>query len=173
MDGELDRFQAWVGRKQTRTDTATVFQPRALVATLDTGDPDPNEGDPLPPAWHWMYFVDLAPLSKVGPDGHAERGEFMPPVPLPRRMWAGSRFTFDTPLSIGDRITRVSEIAAVQPKSGATGRMVFVTVRHTVSGASGGHFVEEQDIVYREAAKPGEKGPQVKAAPTDATWTKP
>jgi 3-methylfumaryl-CoA hydratase len=172
MSTNLEHLRDWIGRKQTRTDVATSFQPRALVATLDTGDPEPKDGDPLPPAWHWMYFVDLAPAGKLGPDGHAERGEFLPPVPLPRRMWAGSRFRFSSPLRIGETIRRDSEIVSVQPKTGATGPMVFVVVRHTVSGAGGGSFVEEHDIVYREAAKPGDAGPQIKAAPTDATWSK-
>jgi 3-methylfumaryl-CoA hydratase len=88
-------------------------------------------------------------------------------------MWAGSRFAFDgEPLRIGDTIRRASKIKSVEPKTGSTGSMVFVTVEHTVSGARGPSFVEEHDIVYREAAKPGEKQREPKPAPTDATWTR-
>ena len=112
-------------------------------------------------------------LSKVGSDGHAERGDFLPPVPLPRRMWAGSRFAFTgPPLRIGQTIHRSSRIKSVEPKTGTTGAMVFVTVEHTVSGPDGVSFVEDHDIVYREAAKPGETQRDPKPAPTDATWSK-
>jgi 3-methylfumaryl-CoA hydratase len=169
----LEKLRDWVGRTQVVEDFAAPFPVRALTATFDEKDPDPTNGDPLPPLWHWLYFLDAAPQSKIGPDGHAERGDFLPPVPLPRRMWAGSRFAFDgEPLRVGDAIRRASKIKSVEPKSGSTGSMVFVTVEHTVSGARGASFVEEHDIVYREAARPGEKQREPKPAPTDATWSK-
>jgi 3-methylfumaryl-CoA hydratase len=169
----LDRLREWVGRSQTVEDFAAPFAPRALIATLDEQDPDPAMGDMLPPLWHWLYFLDAAPQSKIGPDGHAERGDFLPPVPLPRRMWAGSRFTFDgSPLRIGETISKVSTIRSVEPKTGSTGAMVFVTVSHRVYGKAGPAFTEEHDIVYREAAKPGEAQREPKPAPGDATWSK-
>ncbi len=175
-----DNMRDWIGRSQTVEDLIAPWPVRGLSATLDENDPEPKNGDPLPPLWHWIYFHDAAPESKLGPDGHAERGDFLPPIPLPRRMWAGSRFTFDgPPLRIGETASRKSEIKSVEPKSGSTGSMVFVTVRHTLSGARGAAFVEEQDIVYREAAKPpvalaihvvtapsaSRRAPTVKAAP--------
>ena len=86
----LDRLKDWIGRTQAMEDLAAPFPVRALAATFDEKDPDPRNGDPLPPLWHWLYFLDAAPQSKIGADGHAERGDFLPPVPLPRRMWAGS-----------------------------------------------------------------------------------
>ncbi|MBM3646396.1 MAG: acyl-CoA dehydrogenase [Alphaproteobacteria bacterium] len=169
----LETLRQWVGRSQTVEDLATSFPVRALIATLDEKDPDPKIGDPLPPLWHWLYFLEAAPLSKVGGDGHAERGDFLPPVPLPRRMWAGSRFAFiGPPLRIGETIQRASRIKSVEPKTGSTGAMVFVTVEHTVSGPSGVSFIEDHDIVYREAAKPGEAQRQPKPAPADATWSR-
>jgi 3-methylfumaryl-CoA hydratase len=169
----LEKLRDWVGRTQAVEDFAAPFPVRALTATFDEKDPDPQNGDPLPPLWHWLYFLDTAPQSRIGPDGHAERGDFLPPVPLPRRMWAGSRFAFDgEPLRVGETIRRASKIKSVEPKSGSTGSMVFVTVEHTVSGARGPSFVEEHDIVYREAAKPGEKQREPKPAPADATWSR-
>ena len=169
----LENLKDWLGKTRTMQDFAAPFPVLALSATLDEDDPEPRMGDPLPPLWHWLYFLDAARQSRISPDGHAERGDFMPPVPLPRRMWAGSRLVFDgEPLRLGETIERVSEIVAVEPKSGASGAMVFVTVRHTVSGPRGKSFSEEQDIVYREAAKPGEKQRDPKLAPTDATWSK-
>jgi 3-methylfumaryl-CoA hydratase len=127
----------------------------------------------LPPLAHWLYFLPQALQREIGADGHPKRGGFLPPVPLPRRMWAGSRFAFDgEPLRVGEAIRRASKIKSVEPKSGSTGSMVFVTVEHTVSGARGPSFVEEHDIVYREAAKPGEKQREPRPAPADATWSK-
>ncbi|MCA0305083.1 MAG: MaoC family dehydratase N-terminal domain-containing protein [Proteobacteria bacterium] len=169
----LEKLREWVGRTQVMEDFAAPFPVRALAATLDEPDPEPRRGDVVPPLWHWLYFLETAPQSKIGPDGHAERGDFLPPVPLPRRMWAGSRFAFDgAPLRVGQDIRRVSRIKSVEPKTGSTGSMVFVTVEHTVSGPDGPAFVEEHDIVYREAAKPDEKPRPPRPAPTDATWTR-
>jgi 3-methylfumaryl-CoA hydratase len=154
-------------------DLVAPFPVRALAATLDENDPDPKPGDPLPPLWHWLYFLEAAPLSKVGSDGHAERGDFLPPVPLPRRMWAGSRFVFEgEPLAVGDTVRRVSRIKSIEPKTGSTGAMVFVTVQHTVSGPRGVSLVEDHDIVYREGPKPDEKPRPPRPAPTDATWSR-
>ena len=169
----LENLRQWVGRTRTAEDFAAPFPVRALIATFDELDPDPRPGDPLPPLWHWLYFLETAPLSKVGPDGHAERGDFLPPITLPRRMWAGSRFVFNgPPLRIGETAARKSEIKSIEPKTGSSGAMVFVTVQHTLSGSGGTAFVEEHDIVYREAAKPGETARPPKPAPTDPTWSK-
>jgi 3-methylfumaryl-CoA hydratase len=169
----LEDFANWIGRSRTMEDLVTPFPIRALSATLDENDPDPKPGDALPPLWHWLFFLEAALQSKLGPDGHAERGDFLPPVPLPRRMWAGSRFRFEgDPLAVGDTARRTSRITSIEPKTGSTGAMLFVTVEHTLSGPQGLSLVEDHDIVYREAAKPGEKPRPPKPAPTDATWTR-
>ncbi len=139
----LDGLRDWIGRTQTTEDLAAPFPVRALIATLDENDPDPRTGDPLPPLWHWLYFLEVVRASKIGADGHPERGDFLPPVALPRRMWAGSRFAFDgEPLRIGETIRRVSTIKSVEPKTGSTGAMVFVTVEHAISGPRGLSLVE-------------------------------
>ena len=173
MAENLANLRQWIGRGETREDLAAPFPPRALIASFDTGDPEPRLGDALPPLWHWLYFLDTTAHSKLGPDGLPGRGDFMPPVNLPRRMWAGSRFTFhDAPLCLGDTLRRESAIAAVEGKSGSTGEMVFVTVRHRIFGAAGLAVEEDIDGVYREAAKPGEVQKAGRPAPTDATWSK-
>ena len=111
------------------------------------------------------------PLSAIAHDGHARRGDFLPPVPLPRRMWAGGRIEWRASLRVGDAATRTSEIVAVEPKRGRTGTLVFVTVRHTLSTARGACIVEEHDIVYREAPAPGAPAVAVGAdAPQAAAW---
>jgi len=165
---------AWVGRTETVHDTATATPYGALSATLDRPAERPAEGTSLPPLWHWLYFLPLYRQSDVGPDGHAKRGGFMPPVPLPRRMWAGSQFEFRSPLRVGDRLTRHSTLADVSEKSGRTGRLVFVKVRHEIhaNDAASPAIIEFQDIVYREAAQRGDVAPPPKAAPAEAAWTK-
>jgi 3-methylfumaryl-CoA hydratase len=169
----LDDMRAWIGRTQSVEDFVAPWPAKALIATLDENDRDPRMGDPLPPLWHWLYFLEVAPQSKIGSDGHGERGEFLPPIDLPRRMWAGSRFRFEgEPIRVGDTARRVSAIKSIEPKTGASGAMVFVTVEHTLSGPRGVAVVEEHDIVYREAARPGEAVREPKPAPTDATTVK-
>src|SRR5689334_15093187 len=165
-------WQQWVGRTESRIDVVTAAPVAALSATLDRDDPPPRAGDPLPPLWHWLYFLPLARQSEIGPDGHAKRGGFLPPVPLPRRMWAGSQFQFHEPPRVGDAVTRISTIHDVTEKSGRTGPLVFVKVRHEIrsNGATGVAITEFHDIVYREAAKAGDVTPPPQPAPASATW---
>ena len=166
-------FQQWVGRSETAVDLATPTPYAAMSATLDYPPERPPAGTPLPALWHWLYFLPLHRQSEIGPDGHARRGGFMPPVPLPRRMWAGSQLEFRDPLCVGDTLTRVSTIEKVTQKSGRTGTLVFVKVRHEISrGDAGGApaLVEFHDIVYRDAARPDDPVPAPQAAPAAATW---
>jgi len=165
-------LETWLGRSETSTDVITATPFAALSATLDRPVLRPPEGTPLPPLWHWLYFVPLYRQSEVGPDGHARRGEFLPPVPLPRRMWAGSEFEFRHPLRIGDEVTRVSTIDGISEKAGRSGPLVFVKVRHELrrSGASALAVAETHDIVYREAARPGAIAPPPAAAPCAPAW---
>ncbi len=155
MDG-AEQYRAWIGRKRTARDIAAAAPVARLSATLDRDDPAPQPGDPLPPAWHWLYFLETVPIKGLGPDGHAARGDFLPPVPLPRRMSAGGRFRFIAPIRIGDAIERNSEIVDIALKEGRSGPLAFCTVRHTIGNAAGACVVEEHDIVYREAPAPGE-----------------
>ena len=162
----------WVGKTETVDDTVTATPYAAMAATLDRACERPPLGTALPPLWHWLYFLPLYRQSEVGPDGHAKRGGFLPPVPLPRRMWAGSQFEFNAPLRVGDRVRRESTIAEVIEKSGRTGPLVFVKVRHDirVDDEPSPAIVEFHDIVYREAPKPGDVPPPPKASPADALW---
>jgi 3-methylfumaryl-CoA hydratase len=145
---ELDR---WVGRTETAEDVVGAAPLAMLAALLDRDDAAPAAGDGIPPLAHWLYFLPVHRQSAIGPDGHAARGEFLPPVPLPRRMWAGSRIEFVRRIAVGERIRRVSRIASVTAKEGRSGPLVFVTVRHEVSGPGGPAIVDEHDIVYRSA----------------------
>jgi len=162
----------WIGRAETVTDTVTSTPYAALSATFDRNVDRPNVGTVLPALWHWLYFLPLHKRSDIGPDGHAKRGGFLPPVALPRRMWAGSQFEFHGAIRVGDTITRTSTIHDVTEKTGRTGPLVFVKVRHEIrrAGEEVKALTEFHDIVYREAPKPGEATPAPVAAPAASAW---
>ncbi|EWY41010.1 acyl-CoA dehydrogenase [Skermanella stibiiresistens SB22] len=168
-------FSEWIGRSETMSDTVTAAPYAGLSATLDRPAGRPAEGTRLPALWHWLCFLPMERQSKIGPDGHPKRGGFLPPVPLPRRMWAGSQFEFHEPLRIGDAITRTSTIQDVTEKSGRTGTLVFVKVRHKISRGDTLAITEFHDIVYRDAPKPDDVAPPPKAAtspggPPSSAW---
>ena len=162
----------WIGRSETVTDTITPTPYAALSATFDRDAERPSAGTPLPALWHWLYFLPLHKRSDIGPDGHAKRGGFLPPVPLPRRMWAGSQFEFHAPIRVGDTIIRTSTIHDVTEKTGRTGPLVFVKVRHEIrrAGEEAKALTEFHDIVYREAPKAGDVAPAPVVAPTASAW---
>ena len=172
MPLDINHLRTWIDRTETLVDTATLVPSAALSATLDRDDPAPRPGDPLPPLWHWLYHLPLARQSQIGPDGHPKRGGFLPPVPLPRRMWAGGRLTFHQPILLGQTITRTSRIVDVTEKSGRSGSLCFVLVRHEIAGPDGLALTEEHDIVYRDPPAPGEAPPRAKPAPADAAWSR-
>ncbi len=165
-------LRAWVGRSETVHDTFGATPVMALNATLDHAAAPVPSGTPLPPLWHWLYFLPMFRQSEIGADGHAKRGGFLPPVPLPRRMWAGSQFEFRAPLRVGDAVARTSTIDDVTSKEGRSGKLVFVRVRHELrcNGAVEPALVEFHDIVYRGAKQPGDVEPPPQAAPGGASW---
>jgi 3-methylfumaryl-CoA hydratase len=169
-DADLRSLTSWVGRTSQGADQVTAAPARALAATLDHETAPFAQGTPLPPLWHWLYFLPVHRASELGDDGHARRGGFLPPVPLPRRMWAGSRFVFVAPLCVGDSVMRVSTIEAVQPKTGRHGPLVFVTVRHDLNRDDETLLTEWHDIVYRPATGPGDGPADTLAAPAEAQW---
>ncbi len=168
----FENLRDWVGKKEVRKDIVMPWPITALAVTVDDRQISVENGKPVPPGWHWIFFLEAKPASELGVDGHPKRGGFLPPVPLPRDMWAGGRIEFLRPLAIGEDITRESEILSVEPKSGRTGNLVFVTVHHIVRAGTDTAIIEEQDIVYREAARQGDPLPPAKPAPADAQWTR-
>ncbi|MDN7653649.1 MaoC family dehydratase N-terminal domain-containing protein [Burkholderia multivorans] len=175
MTGEQpESFDAWIGRREDSVDRITPAPIRLLRATLDDAEPSALP-DALPPLWHWLYFLPGERQSNIGTDGHARRGGFLPPVALPRRMWAGGRLQFLRPLAVDTPIQRRSTIANVQSKSGRSGQLVFVTVLHEIGDAQGVAIREEQDIVYRDAPPPAAAGtpaPAAQPAPTDEQYSR-
>ncbi len=169
---DIDHLQRWVGNTETLDDVATLAPLRALTATLDRDDPPTSAGDAMPPCWHWLYFLPAARQSAIGPDGHPQRGGFLPPVPLPRRMWAGSRIDFRAPLRVGQSIERVSRVDEVRLKEGKNGPLVFVKVRHEIRGDRELAIVEEHDIVFRGMPRPDDPTPTYALAPEGAEWSR-
>ena len=159
---KLEDLSQWTGRTEASSDRITAAPVHALRATLDL-PASTVEGTGLPLPWHWLYFSSPAHAADVDVDGHPKRGGFLPPVPLPRRMWAGGRLEIKRPLTIGEDATRKSTIKAVTVKEGRSGTLVFVTVLHEISDRHGLAITEEQDLVYRDAppanAAPAKQAP--------------
>jgi 3-methylfumaryl-CoA hydratase len=171
-DADTTALESWIGRSEHVADEATRAQALALAATLDREGPAFATGDPLPPLWHWIYFTPKAPAHEIGPDGHPRRGGFLPPVTLPRRMWAGGRFEFHEPVRIGDLLRRTSTIADVRRREGRSGALVFVTVRHEIARDDALLLTEEHDIVYRDLPRQGAPASEPERAPTDESTTR-
>ncbi len=157
---DIAHLKSWIGKSESAKDIAAPGQLAGLAALLDHQTPPWPENE-LPPLAHWLYFLAHARQSELGEDGHPGRGGFLPPVELPRRMWAGGRIEFHAPVGIGAQMERRSTITDVAAKTGATGDMVFVTVSHKIFSGSGLAISEEQDIVFRGMpAGPPPPGPR-------------
>jgi 3-methylfumaryl-CoA hydratase len=171
-----DDLSRWIGREQWMIQTLNPFPARALAAMLDHAHL-PDAGDALPAAWHWLYFLETSSTAGTGPDGHAERGSFMPPIPLPRRMWAAGAVELLAPLRLGEPAEKVSRIRGVEHKQGRSGELFFVTIDHDVYQRGMLCVHEEQTLVYR--AMPTERGPLPAgaaapgaSAPAAADWSR-
>jgi len=169
-NGSSEDWSSWLGRTETLAEEIAASRVAALAATLDWDAP-PTRGAALPAGWHWLFFNPVAPRRELGHDGHPKRGGFLPPVALPRRMWAGGRLTYHAPVSIGAEASRLSEILKVETKTGKSGTLTFVTVRHTISAAGRRCIEEEQDIVYRSPPAPRSPAPKPSPAPQGAVWS--
>lgn len=147
-------WRDWTARVETDVETLSPEPSVRLAATLDQPELAPATGQPLPALWHWLHFLPKEPQSQLAHDGHAKRGGFLPPVDLPRRMYAGGRFRFLAPLTVGDTVERSAEVLSITEKTGGTGRLVFVCVRYRLQCGGVVCVEEEQDLVYLEAGPP-------------------
>lgn len=157
----------WIGREDVAEDIITPGLVARFAATLDEALP---AGDAAPLGIHLCLAPPAVPASGLGHDGHPALGGFLPPVPLPRRMWAGGALAFHAALRVGDAVTRRSVIADVREKQGRTGRLVFVAVDHVLSVGGQTRITERQDIVYRDTGAPAP--PATEAAP-EGHWRQP
>ena len=169
---QLAHWRTWLGRTEQRSDVIGAAPLNGLAATLDRDDPAALPGNDMPPLAHWLFFLPTARQSQLGPDGHAARGGFLPPIELPRRMWAGGRLQFHHALRVGDAVTRHSRVARIDAKSGRSGTLAFVTVQHEVHGPRGLAISEEHDIVYRAAPQPGAQAAPPQPADAGETFSR-
>ncbi len=164
MTIDIDHLRTWIGNTDVAEDVLSAGLVDRFRATMDEGAPPARDGEPAPQAIHWCLAPSAARQSEIASDGHAGKGGFLPPVPLPRRMWAGSRIDFRGDLRVGDRVARRSRVEKVDYKQGRTGELVFVQVSHEYETARGIAVREELDAVYRAleapaaSAAPQEKG---------------
>lgn len=163
-------LQAWIGRSESRKDLIAATPLRALFATLDCDSSAASVGEEVPPLAHWLYFTPTAPQREIGADGHPQRGAFLPPVELPRRMWAGGTLEFLHSLKVGDEVARQSRIVDLTTKDGRSGSLAFVTIRHDITSGRGLAISESQEIVFRSAPLPGAAPVTAKDAPTDESF---
>jgi 3-methylfumaryl-CoA hydratase len=162
---DLDHLREWVGKTTEASDIVTAQLVKGLRATLFMEIGEPKPGDAAPFTVHWCLAQPVFPMSELGPDGHPTRGGFLPPVPLPRRMWAGGELEFIDPLRVGDQAVRTSRIADVTMKTGSTGPLCFVSVEHVIATPRGPAIRERQDIVYRDMSTPAASAPAKPATP--------
>lgn len=157
----------WINKSISRDDTLGVQPARFMQATMGQV-PTLGQADPLPPLWHWLYFLEAEPIGELGRDGHPKKGGFLPPVELPRRMWAGGRFEFLAPLRLGSDVRKTSVIKDIVEKRGRSGDLCFVTVRHEIFDGETLAVREEHDIVYREDPHPDAPKPLPVRAPENS-----
>jgi 3-methylfumaryl-CoA hydratase len=173
MEIDIATLRGWIGRKEIRSERLHPVPGRLLAATLDAADTDLREGTALPPLFHWLYFLPAGRQSELALDGHAARGGFLPPVPLPRRMWAASSIEFAVPLGFGETVVRTSEIIDVAFKEGRSGPLIFVKLQHTLVGEAGcPALVEMQDLVYRNPPSAADAGSHPIPAASAARWVR-
>lgn len=169
MDIDTEQLSSWIGKRESHTDVLSRNPMEAMAATLDKAPVAIAQGQELPPLWHWLYFLNPVRQSELALDGHPKKGDFLPPIELPRRMWAGSRFDYHQALHVDEQIERISTIKSVNIKHGRSGQLAFVCVGHELLGENGLALHEEHDIVYREA---GAQPTTPKPAPEQADFRK-
>lgn len=172
MAVDIEYLKQWIGRRETNVDYVTIPMVHRLAATLDRDDPLPKFGDTLPVGWHFLLFPRVVRQSQIDADGLPKLGDFLPPVPLPRRMFGSRRTTLIADLHVGDEVKRESVVKDVTMKEGRTGAMVFVTVRTDFLSPRGLAIVEEQDLIYRQAADKNVPPPPLQPARGKAVWSK-
>lgn len=171
---DIDHLKSWIGKELNVIDDLSPFKAKALHGALNVSAekiPLPATGNDLALPWHWLYFVDTPTAEKTGIDGHGKTGNFLPPIPLPRRMWAAGNFIEHRPLKLGAPANKQSVISAIDLKHGSTGSLVFVTVLHKIYQKDDLCVEEEQTIVYREMPSGPSAMPAGKEPKREADWT--
>ena len=168
----LESLRQFIGRRQESTDVVTAGPANLLRLTFARDEPEFKEGDVLPPGWQILYFLPRYRPEELRPDGSPRDSGVVPPMPLPRRMFAGDRFRFHRAIRIGETLRRETELADLAIKPGSTGTLVFATVINRLFGREGLALEEERRTVFREEVKTGERNqaPRREPAPSDVSW---
>lgn len=168
---DIDQLKQWEGKQESHEDVISLATAQAMAATLDW-EQVPATGETLAKPWHWLHFLPSARQSQIGHDGHPKKGGFLPPVPLPRRMWASGKVSFKADLHIGDSVKKISTVKSVSHKQGGSGNLVFVTVGHEIYCGDTLAISEDQNIVYREEPDPNAPPPKPMAPPAVAEFSR-
>ena len=158
----MSDWSDWIGKSETRHDVITAGLLQRFCATIDR-----PVTDDIPQGLHWCLGLPDMPTAQLAEDGHPAKGGLLPPVPLPRRMWASSEVAFEHPLQLGDAISRVSTVASIEEKSGKSGDLVFVAVDHETRVGDQVAIRERQNIVYREPAVASARAAMISTDPVD------
>lgn len=168
---DIEKLKSWLGREQRAAQRMDLWPVEGLHALLNM-DAHPAEGDEAPYLAQWLYFGPTVPQSRIATDGHPERGDFLPPIPLPRRMWAASDVTFKRNLRIGETVQKTARIADISSKEGASGTLLFLKVDNDYVDESGAAILREtQTLVYRDEPSSAEASPRSTPAPSIAAWS--
>lgn len=169
-----EHLTGWAPEPVETTARIDAWPSQAFAALLDLPAPVAGPGDPLPPMWHGFHLLDHPAQADLGEDGHPRSGRFLPPLPDHRRMFAGGRLEVREPLRVDDVVTRRSSLVSATPKSGRSGAMVFVTVRHELRRDGAPAVVEEQDFAYRSQPAGADRSlpaaEPAATAPTQGAW---
>jgi 3-methylfumaryl-CoA hydratase len=169
---DLSALRRHIGTRISDDDVAAEAPLKAIIATFDREEKAPGEGETIPQGWHIGYFLSTTPTALLAPDGSASGSGLLPKLPLPRRMYAGTRITFHAPVRVGDRLRRESELTDLLLREGSTGTLILATQSRRIFTPRGLAVTEEYDIVFREAVKPGAKSgiPKRQEAPVGLPW---
>ena len=163
-------YDEWIGKVKDRNDSMAPEQLQRFEALMNRKPQSVTKGTPLPACAHWCYFTPIDMQSELAVDGHARKGDFLPPVELPKRMWAGGKITFKKPLLAGVPAEKKSTIIAINEKDGSSGKLCFVTIRHQISAKGALAIDEEQQLVYREESEEGAHPIRTKPLDIDSDW---
>ena len=173
MDEAMETLRPWIGRVRTVEDDIGLMAVRRAASTFDMDPASFRQGSELPPHWFGLFFSETVRQSDIGPDGHPNKGIVLPPIPMPRRMGAGRRVRITGRLRAGEPALKKAEVANIVPKTGRSGDIFVLTMRHTIEQHGKTLAVDEFDAIYRPAVPPGQKTTATvpNQARTDHAWS--
>ena len=170
MDKAMEELRPWIGRVRAVEDDVGLMAVRRAAGTFDLDQESFRKGSELPPHWFSFVGVEAVRQGELGPDGHAKKGIVLPPIPMPRRMGAGRRVKVMGRLRAGEPAVKKAEVVDIVPKTGRSGEIFVLTMRHSYEQAGKTVAIDEHDAIYRPAVPPGQKTTQTVARYPSLTW---